>query len=107
MSIRQYSFRHDLKLSGVCCSIIDDGFSPRAVLLWSTLSNYNVRIKASKVIPHLMHTSVNGIPPLMHTKSFHRLRSGVKMIKFKGRVHIRFVHTENLPTQCSTGGVAI
>ncbi len=56
-----------------------------------------LRMDVNRVISHLMHTSLNAILHFMHTKSFHRVRSCVKIIKFKQRMHIYF----NVQTECS------
>ncbi len=58
----------------------------------------NFRPLGDTVIPYLMHTPLDALPHLMHTKSGNQLGSCAKIIKFKGCMHIHLRHTETLPT---------
>ncbi len=48
------------------------------------------------VIPHCMHTSLDALPHLMHTKPGNQLSSCVKIIKFKGCMNIHLMRTEKI-----------
>ncbi len=43
-----------------------------------------------------MHTSLDALPHLMHTESGNQLGSFVKIIKFKGCMHINLMHIEKI-----------